>query len=199
MGLQPDVLISLTAPKEGVREYKGRHFLGGRFLSRWVTRLVVHMKLKVSFREIEKKYALNLPEYPGFDQIVELSCPGSTKEKLWTNFRQLWQVFFCYSLQPEFVHTWNSCRSVVCQANHVPILFPRLLALRFTSLPTCPSNMDSNPGLPPEILVLCTTTETKEKAIKLLDWIRNIHSELACDPAMPAICSLIASEQSVFF
>ena len=32
--LDPDVLISLTAPKEGVRKYKGRHFLGGRFVPR---------------------------------------------------------------------------------------------------------------------------------------------------------------------
>lgn len=30
--LQPDVLISLTAPKLGVKDYKGRHFLGGRFV-----------------------------------------------------------------------------------------------------------------------------------------------------------------------
>ena len=62
--------------------------------------------------------------------------------------------------------------------------------------------MDTNSGLPPEILVLCTTTETKEKAVKLLDWIRHIpdiNGELAWEPAMPAICSLIASEQSVFF
>lgn len=33
-GLEPDVLISLTAPKLGVREFKGRHFLGGRFVSK---------------------------------------------------------------------------------------------------------------------------------------------------------------------
>ena len=32
VGLNPDVLISLTAPKEGAREFKGRHFLGGRFV-----------------------------------------------------------------------------------------------------------------------------------------------------------------------
>ena len=31
-GFVPDVLISLTAPKEGVRGFKGRHFLGGRFV-----------------------------------------------------------------------------------------------------------------------------------------------------------------------
>lgn len=30
--LEPAVLISLTAPKEGVRQFKGRHFLGGRFV-----------------------------------------------------------------------------------------------------------------------------------------------------------------------
>ncbi|KAF8516314.1 YjeF N-terminal domain-containing protein [Hysterangium stoloniferum] len=66
IGLESDVLISLTAPKEGVREFKGRHFLGGRFIS----------------KEMEKKYQLNLPEYPGFDQIVELSPTASTREKL---------------------------------------------------------------------------------------------------------------------
>lgn len=32
VGLEPDVLISLTAPKLGVRGFKGRHFLGGRFV-----------------------------------------------------------------------------------------------------------------------------------------------------------------------
>lgn len=32
VGIVPDVLISLTAPKEGVRSFKGRHFLGGRFV-----------------------------------------------------------------------------------------------------------------------------------------------------------------------
>jgi len=32
IGLKPDVLVSLTAPKEGVRDFTGRHFLGGRFV-----------------------------------------------------------------------------------------------------------------------------------------------------------------------
>jgi len=32
--LHPDVLVSLTAPKEGVRKFTGRHFLGGRFVSK---------------------------------------------------------------------------------------------------------------------------------------------------------------------
>jgi NAD(P)H-hydrate epimerase len=34
LGLHPDVLVSLTAPKEGVRTFSGRHFLGGRFVPR---------------------------------------------------------------------------------------------------------------------------------------------------------------------
>ncbi|KIJ54152.1 hypothetical protein M422DRAFT_58315 [Sphaerobolus stellatus SS14] len=66
LGLQPDVLISLTAPKEGVKEFKGRHFLGGRFVP----------------KAMEKKYQLNLPEYPGFSQIVELPSNSPNKEKL---------------------------------------------------------------------------------------------------------------------
>lgn len=57
--LDPDVLISLTAPKEGVREYRGRHFLGGRFVP----------------KSLDEKYRLNLPEYPGTDLIVELPVP----------------------------------------------------------------------------------------------------------------------------
>jgi NAD(P)H-hydrate epimerase len=32
IGLNPNVLISLTAPKEGVKDFTGRHFLGGRFI-----------------------------------------------------------------------------------------------------------------------------------------------------------------------
>ncbi len=36
VGLHPDVLVSLTAPKLGVRGFKGRHFLGGRFVPKYV-------------------------------------------------------------------------------------------------------------------------------------------------------------------
>jgi len=56
VGLNPDVLVSLTAPKEGVRTFTGRHFLGGRFVP----------------KSLEKKFELNLPAYPGSEQIVEL-------------------------------------------------------------------------------------------------------------------------------
>ena len=65
--LDPDVLISLTAPKEGVREYRGRHFLGGRFVP----------------KSLDEKFELNLPEYPGTDLIVELPTPSdNTANKL---------------------------------------------------------------------------------------------------------------------
>lgn len=36
VGLMPNVLVSLTAPKEGVKGFTGRHFLGGRFISKLV-------------------------------------------------------------------------------------------------------------------------------------------------------------------
>jgi NAD(P)H-hydrate epimerase len=52
---EPDVLLSLTAPKRGAAEYKGRHFLGGRFIP-------PHLQLK---------YDLKL-EYSGIEQVVEL-------------------------------------------------------------------------------------------------------------------------------
>lgn len=36
VGLVPDVLVSLTAPKEGSKGFSGRHFLGGRFVTKYV-------------------------------------------------------------------------------------------------------------------------------------------------------------------
>ncbi|KAG9350621.1 hypothetical protein JZ751_024510, partial [Albula glossodonta] len=50
-GINPDVLISLTAPKKCAASFPGKHFLAGRFLP----------------YDIQKKYELNLPEYPGTD------------------------------------------------------------------------------------------------------------------------------------
>lgn len=32
-GFTPSMLVSLTAPKMGVNQFAGRHFLGGRFVS----------------------------------------------------------------------------------------------------------------------------------------------------------------------
>ncbi|XP_054620704.1 NAD(P)H-hydrate epimerase [Dunckerocampus dactyliophorus] len=55
-GLQPDTLISLTAPKNSATLFKGRHhFLGGRFVP----------------PGLEKKYQLNLPQYPGTDCVLK--------------------------------------------------------------------------------------------------------------------------------
>ncbi|KAK4169765.1 YjeF N-terminal domain-containing protein [Cladorrhinum sp. PSN259] len=56
----PDVLISLTAPKPLVKHFKGRHFIGGRFVA----------------PAIAKKYDFNVPEYDGLDQIVEVGPNG---------------------------------------------------------------------------------------------------------------------------
>ncbi|KAJ5238934.1 hypothetical protein N7468_003553 [Penicillium chermesinum] len=52
----PKALISLTAPKPCVQYYRGRHFIGGRFLT----------------RTIAEKYGLDLPQYQGIDQILEV-------------------------------------------------------------------------------------------------------------------------------
>ncbi|XP_048850045.1 NAD(P)H-hydrate epimerase [Brienomyrus brachyistius] len=57
-GLQPDLLISLTAPKKAATHFRGRyHFLGGRFVP----------------AALEKKYQLNLPPYPGTDCVLQLT------------------------------------------------------------------------------------------------------------------------------
>lgn len=63
VGYQPTALISLTAPKPLVKWFKGRHFVGGRFVS----------------GEIAEKYGFDVPPYQGSDQVVEI---GSQGEKL---------------------------------------------------------------------------------------------------------------------
>ncbi|KAJ8516476.1 hypothetical protein ONZ45_g6235 [Pleurotus djamor] len=62
LGLEPDVLISLTMPKEGVKGFGGRHFLGGRFVP----------------STLAKKFNLDIPLYRGHDQIIEL--PQATSD-----------------------------------------------------------------------------------------------------------------------
>ena len=56
----PQTLVSLTAPKPLVRHFKGRHFVGGRFLPKVVA----------------EKYDLDEPPYEGVDQIVEVDAEG---------------------------------------------------------------------------------------------------------------------------
>ncbi|KAG6919251.1 hypothetical protein DXG01_008047 [Tephrocybe rancida] len=46
VGLNPDVLVSLTAPKEGVRDFRGRHFLGGRFIPKCVPLIFIEVRFK---------------------------------------------------------------------------------------------------------------------------------------------------------
>ncbi|KAJ8357725.1 hypothetical protein SKAU_G00205190 [Synaphobranchus kaupii] len=55
-GINPDVLISLMAPKKCAAGFSGKHFLAGRFLP----------------FDIQRKYELNLPECSGTDCLVEL-------------------------------------------------------------------------------------------------------------------------------
>lgn len=56
----PQALISLTAPKPCVKFFKGRHFVGGRFLT----------------TAIAQKYGLVCPAYEGIDQVVEVFKDG---------------------------------------------------------------------------------------------------------------------------
>lgn len=54
---QPELLISLTAPKLCSKFFKGKyHYLGGRFVP----------------DKLQAKYELNLPEYPDADSCVKL-------------------------------------------------------------------------------------------------------------------------------
>lgn len=56
-GIQPEVLVSLTAPKLCAAKFKGEHhYLGGRFVP----------------RALEEKYHLDLPYFPGTDCVVLL-------------------------------------------------------------------------------------------------------------------------------
>jgi len=57
---RPESLISLTAPKPLVKWFKGRHFVGGRFVS----------------KAIAEKYGFEIPQYQGIDQIVEVDARG---------------------------------------------------------------------------------------------------------------------------
>ena len=57
IGLMPDTLISLTAPKKCAMLFKGRkHYLGGRFVP----------------RAMQTERNIKLPPYPDLDQIVEI-------------------------------------------------------------------------------------------------------------------------------
>lgn len=61
-GMVPDILVSLTAPKLCSKEFKGRHFVGGRFLP----------------PSIAEKYDIQMPPYPGVRQVMEINSNGGT-------------------------------------------------------------------------------------------------------------------------
>jgi len=54
--LDPDCLISLTAPKQGAAKFEGVHYVGGRFIP----------------PALYAKYELNLPPYSGAEQSFKL-------------------------------------------------------------------------------------------------------------------------------
>uniref|UniRef100_A0ABM5EM11 YjeF N-terminal domain-containing protein 3 isoform X3 n=1 Tax=Pogona vitticeps TaxID=103695 RepID=A0ABM5EM11_9SAUR len=56
-GISPDVLVSLAAPKQCATRFMGKHHLvAGRFLP----------------YDIQKKFELNMPEYPGTECVISL-------------------------------------------------------------------------------------------------------------------------------
>lgn len=59
VGFQPDVLVSLTAPKLCSKNFRQRHFVGGRFLP----------------LSLAEKYHIQMPPYPGVSQVMEITKP----------------------------------------------------------------------------------------------------------------------------
>uniref|UniRef100_A0A8C5WI52 ApoA-I-binding protein 2 n=1 Tax=Leptobrachium leishanense TaxID=445787 RepID=A0A8C5WI52_9ANUR len=56
-GINPEVLVSLMAPKKCALKYSGKHhFIAGRFVP----------------YDLQKKFELNLPKYPGTDFVLQL-------------------------------------------------------------------------------------------------------------------------------
>ena len=55
--IQPECVISLTAPKICMQNFQGKyHFLGGRFVP----------------KALQNKYKITLPDYSGSEQIVQI-------------------------------------------------------------------------------------------------------------------------------
>jgi len=76
---QPAALISLTAPKPLVKFFKGRQFIGGRYVlcprhSLWSWSFSRHHRFVSP--AIAKKYDFDVPQYQGIDQVVEVGTDG---------------------------------------------------------------------------------------------------------------------------
>eukprot|EP00960_Hanusia_phi_P024842 731283-Hanusia_phi.AAC.1 len=63
--LQPDMLVSLSAPKMCAKRFEGLHYLGGRFIP----------------ARMGYKYKLNLPKFEGTDSFVILPPPPPLSEE----------------------------------------------------------------------------------------------------------------------
>lgn len=66
--IEPETLISLSAPKLCAFKFKGNHFLGGRFIPGFLYSLY----LTYTSRKLAEEYKLDLPEFLGTDQCVRL-------------------------------------------------------------------------------------------------------------------------------
>ena len=55
--IKPDMVVSLTAPKKGMQNFHGKHYLGGRYIP----------------NSLATKFDLKLPKYPGTELVVQLS------------------------------------------------------------------------------------------------------------------------------
>lgn len=80
----PSTLVSLTAPKPLVNFFRGRHFLGGRYvaLDDWAVKLLGKKLTNARFvpPSVAEKYDLGYPDYSGLDQVVELPvCDQESK------------------------------------------------------------------------------------------------------------------------
>lgn len=84
-GLCPDVLISLTAPKLCSEQFKGRHFVGGRFLP----------------PAVATEYGIKMPPYPGVQQVMEI-CKNKRQGPLQTDSNDDWEAQYeAYCIEKE--------------------------------------------------------------------------------------------------
>ena len=83
-GFNPDVLISLTAPKLCSKTFQGRHFVGGRFLP----------------PALAEKYGIQMPPYEGSNQIIELLLKKDEDEE--ANWEEGYAAF-CAEKEAELV------------------------------------------------------------------------------------------------
>lgn len=92
IGLEPDVLISLTAPKLCSQKFQGRHFVGGRFLP----------------NDIAEKYNIRMPDYPGIAQVVELKNFEKSKESCGENEWAVEYGAYCAEKEKKLEHDCDS-------------------------------------------------------------------------------------------